>query len=122
MQAFEIAKVRQSELLSYRAGIRPPTAFGRAFSVAKCGAAASFIRKCGAGLFRQSVAYFLNADGSGRLCVWWAVPTAVKSHVVKRPIRRSASRRPDDKAAYDRNGSPKQDGIFAHVKIQLATS
>jgi hypothetical protein len=65
---------------------------------------------------------FLTQTVAVGFAVWWAVPTAVKSHVVKRPIRRSASRSPDDKAAYDRNGSPKQDGIFAHVKIQLAAS
>jgi|SRR5580692_6509903 hypothetical protein len=64
---------------------------------------------------------FLDTNGRTRLCVWWALPTAIKAHVVKRPIRWPTRRCPDHKAAYDRNGSPKQDGVFAHGELSTSS-
>ena len=64
----------------------------------------------------------LDADGRAGRCIWRAIPRAIKAHVVEGSIRRPAGRCPhDEKAAYDDNGSAKQDGIFAHVKFYAAS-
>jgi hypothetical protein len=64
----------------------------------------------------------LDADGRAGRCIWRAIPRAIKAHVIEGSIWRPASRCPhDEKAAYDYNGSAKQDGIFAHVKFYAAS-